>query len=52
MIRSPDAAQRNPGPPLPHFAPLHAGYGLGGLGALRAHSRGDKKNKPTHLPEL
>src|SRR6267154_2219821 len=23
---SPDGAQRNPGPPLPHFAALHAGY--------------------------
>src|SRR6266446_3430517 len=37
---------------IPHFAPLHAGCGPCGLRALRAHSRGDKKNQPTHLPEL
>jgi hypothetical protein len=26
-LGSPDEAQRNPGPPFPHCASLHAGYG-------------------------
>src|SRR5262249_897313 len=51
--RSPDGALRHPGPPVPHFASLNAGYdGAIDLAVPAVFSRGDIRHERTPMTAL